>query len=430
MRVHEIDIEKGSFAIMSSDANFSVFISDRTDKPFDRIVADRSLDKFYSHYHKYIRDCEDATELDMTYEEYTIVPDRFSFNLYDQYGLENTYIGSFCESALENCLKLRITNVDILIDEVTHFELEKAKSDAIFRLYNDSFFEYYPVQDMVKLYYMDNTESEYLSLPESDVENYLIKNWPDRKEDIKAFCDGVKSGAFQQMLYLKCNVDDPTATGVTTTIESTCVQQNGVFALSVGYIHINHHNKKEGYSRTKLDPETNLMSKDVILNKAKLVIDVKKKYHTTLGLLKLDNFDSIKAAYSDEEFKELRFAISNILHKNLANIGIAGLISDDTYMLCYTNVSNLEYLRGWIDSLQRDIRALNQDTPEKPGLTCTVSLVNYPKNARNYKEMCAILRYCLKQAETNGKDCYKIYSLEVDPPVDELVRLYGDEDFA
>ena len=116
MRVHEIDIEKGSFEIMSSDANFSVFISDRTDKPFDRIVADRSLDKFYSHYHKNvnaIRDNAERTEaLNWAYDNLDAISVNYHFTFSDDAKMASADTGTLVNEYFFNAVTGKISIED------------------------------------------------------------------------------------------------------------------------------------------------------------------------------------------------------------------------------------------------------------------------------------------------------------------------------
>ena len=168
-----------------------------------------------------------------------------------------------------------------------------------------------------------------------------------------------------------------------------------------------------------LDSLTGTISRGYILGLAKDLI--KNKTPFTMAMLDLDNFKFINDNYGHIVGDELLVALTKDLIDTVGDKGLVGRYGGDEFIIIYFGDHTYEEAHAFAFSLygpNKVVRKSYHLSTVKLFVTATVGNASYPRNAKKFDELFAMVDKTLYRGKTKGRNCYITYVKEKHEKID------------
>ena len=165
---------------------------------------------------------------------------------------------------------------------------------------------------------------------------------------------------------------------------------------------------KKYFSRTMLDPLTQLLQKDAIELNIENWITNNPNGNASLFMIDIDYFKNINDKYGhlygDKVLKAVSTTLTNLADKDI-NIGRVG--GDEFLMFVKKPLDNLglkniaRLIRYGLDNLEIDDVSIS--------ISCTIGICQYPKDGKKFIDLYRNCDKALYRGKSKGRDCHIIY---------------------
>ncbi len=392
INIHEITINKDNLHIISADAAFYAFMGERLYVPFEKFIAEEDQDIFYQKLHA----CNG---------------ERFMMRLAGENGRKTCYFSRIKEGPSENSISVLLLYAEELVE--TQDQLKKAISikNALLEMYHDTYFEYTPSKQELRIYTMGKSEQTEEHMPLEAFERRLMLHANDcMEQDIHDFITNIRTGKRRFGMHMSRNLLTEKGEDCLMDIKVVSLYEKGRFSVAVGCIHIGQEFVHDMQPKTEVDSLTGLLSKADITRTAIDLINVKKVQGITLAIVDVDYFKKVNDTYGHMYGDEVLLKVAGIMEKEVGENGIIGRIGGDEFLIIFFHADNMEHMRERLICIKNNVNTTFPHHVEgKPAITLSIGCASYPKDAGDYETLFFLADYALYRAKEKGRDRYIIF---------------------
>lgn len=399
---HKIIINRKRMDVISADTDFYEFLDDsRFYFSFDRLISEEDRQKFVYNVERDYREWFVAHILDAKNKQ---VP---------------------CYVKLQGCacsdnVEVVLLDIEMLRESEKLLEKRSRVNEAIHGLYGDDAFVYYPERDEVEI--ISGTGAHMTCSRMSLMQ--LQKNLgmlTEERNTISEFISGLKNGS--RYLFIKVNGSIHNVNSGTghSIIKCAGIYENGVYDLSVGYIHEYMERTYSDTRKIEIDSLTGLLSKAEITNMVIRTIDLEKRQNVSLAIVDIDHFKQVNDEFGHMTGDNIIRQVAAILANEVGDDGLVGRIGGDEFMILFYDAFDMEAARPRLRSIKNTVSGMfPPDVPGQPTVTLSIGCAAYPKDASNYEELFTLADFALYRAKEKGRNRYIIYSRELHGDISEV----------
>lgn len=185
----------------------------------------------------------------------------------------------------------------------------------------------------------------------------------------------------------------------------------GVFGFS------NHAVEVSLSKEVNIDGLTGVLNKKAILEYARHTIDTEHK-NVTLMIMDLDDFKQINDTYGHAFGDDVIVKFAGVLTSSIAVKGKVGRFGGDEFFCVMTGVDDIATIREIARNIRLGIQwAYISEMPDLI-LTCSIGIVRYPLDAKNFNDAFSLADNMLYLAKAKGKNRYIYYNPELHSGLD------------
>lgn len=395
INIHEITVNKETMQIVSADAAFYSFVGDRTYASFEKFVIEEDKEVFHQHFKK----CSG---------------ERFMMRLIWENGSQGCYFSRIMKGSSEESVEILLLYAEELV-EVRH-RLQKTVSirNAILELYNDTYFEYEPKGDSIRIYTMERGEQNVEKFSLDEFERRLTAHADEKqKSDVRELILNIRLGTHRFEMRTDKNLLDENNADCLMMISVKSIYEKGIFFMAVGSIHTGREFIQDVQKKVEPDSLTGLIAKADITRMAMDLINVRRVKDITLAIVDIDYFKKVNDTYGHMYGDEVILKVAGIMEKEVGDTGIVGRIGGDEFMIIFYNAADMEYMRERLKCIKNNVKAAFPAGVEgQPAVTLSMGCAAYPKDADNYEGVFFLADFALYRAKEKGRDRYIIFDKE------------------
>ena len=389
---HEIVIGKKLHTLISGDSTADKIVKIGHTGPFEENVTEDYRDLFI----KYVDKCDgNWFPSELSYE------DRSAF----------FYIRA-TKGKKEDTIHLDILGIDSLLSSNTELGHMLTAAKAQLDLYEDVYFGYDPVNEMVNIFNADQALFDAGCYSLKEFEELLTKNASDKQKNaVKGFIKQIKSKTGRFSARVEGNLINDDSNSNLTKLEGAFVYFDKDKEGVVGHIHLGSTKGKFVAASIKHDSLTGLVDKSDIVRIAMERIDERQLAGTTLAVVDIDFFKNINDTYGHQYGDTVIKKVADIISTVVGSDGIVGRFGGDEFLIVFYNIAREEDLRGYIRNMNSMIKEAFPDKgiDDKSPLSISVGAAAYPKDANTYDDVFMVADHCLYIAKEKGRNRYIIY---------------------
>lgn len=393
--IHEVIINKDDLQTISADAAFYAFIGDRLYLPFAKFVAEEDQNLFYQKFHE----CS---------------AERFLLRLSGENGKQRFYFARIKEGPSENSVAVLLLYAESLVE--TRNRLQKAVSikNALLEMYNDTYFEYEPENEMIRIYTVAKSEQNVESFSLEEFERRLMLHSDEKqKKDVRELITNIKIGTRRFEMRSDRNLINGDDEECLMIISVMSIYEKGVFSMAVGCIHAGREFEQGVQRKTEVDSLTGLLTKADITQMAIDLINVRKVKGITLAIVDVDYFKKVNDTYGHMYGDKVLLKVAGIMEKEVGERGIVGRIGGDEFLIIFYQAYDMENMRERLKCIKNTVKATYpKDVEGQPAITLSMGCAAYPKDAGNYEDLFFLADFALYRAKEKGRDRYIIFNKE------------------
>ena len=399
---HKVIINNRRLYVISADTAFYEFLADtRFYYSFDRLLLEEDRKKFI-----------DKVENGFS--------DWFVVHIVD---LDGTQIPCYVKlqeiTASEN-VEITLLDIDKLRESEWLLDRRSKVNEAIHGLYGDDAFVYYPDRDEVELIsgHGVHMTSQRMSLEQ------LQKNLEQVTDDINAvneFIGGLRNGSRYLFIKVDGTIRNNSKEAKHSIIKCAGLYENGVYSMTVGYIHEYMERTYNDARKIEIDSLTGLLAKGEITNLAIRTVDLEKRQNVSLAIVDIDHFKQVNDKFGHMAGDNIIRQVAAILADEVGDDGLVGRIGGDEFMILFYDAYDLETARPRLRSIKNTVCGMfPPDAPGQPSVTLSIGCAAYPKDATNYEELFELADFALYRAKEKGRNRYIIYSRDLHGDISEI----------
>ena len=392
---HKIIINKRRLDVVSADTDFYEFLDDtRFYFSFDRLVAEEDRPRFIKNVEQGCQDWFVAHVLDLKGK-----PVPCYVKLQELTSSDNV------EVVLLDIEKLRES--EWLLDRRSHV------NEAIHGLYGDDAFVYYPDRDEVEIITGTGAHMTCTRMSLGQLQKNL-EQLAEEEGRVNEFITGLRNGS--RYLYIKVNgsVHNVNSSNGHSIIKCAGLYENGVYQMSVGYIHEYMERIYNDTRKIEIDSLTGLLAKAEITNMVIRTVDLEKRQNVSLAIVDIDHFKQVNDEFGHMTGDNIIRQVAAILADEVGDNGLVGRIGGDEFMILFYDALNMEAARPRLRSIKNTVSGtFPPDVPGQPTVTLSIGCAAFPKDASNYEELFTLADFALYRAKEKGRNRYIIYSREL-----------------
>lgn len=177
INIHEIILDKGTLQILSADAAFYAFMGERLYVPFEKFIPEEDQKTFYQK----LSDCSG---------------ERFMVRLIGENGKKSFYFSRIKAGPSQSSVSVFLLYAEALVEIRSQLKKSVSIKNALLELYHDTYFEYEPSNDTIRLYTLERCEQNIGSYPLEKFECRLMLHADEeQKKTIHEFITSLRIGA-------------------------------------------------------------------------------------------------------------------------------------------------------------------------------------------------------------------------------------------
>lgn len=406
INIHEITISKDNLHIISADAAFYAFMGERLYVPFDRFVIEEDKNIFYQKFHE----CNG---------------ERFMVRLVGENGRKTCYFSSIREGSSKNSISILLLYAEKLVETQNQLKKEIAIRNALLEMYHDTYFEYTPKNNEIRIYTIGRSEQNEERMPLDAFERRLMLHANNIQEkDIHDFITNIRTGTRRFGMHADKNLLTEKGEDCLMNISAMSLYEKGDFSVAVGCIHIGQESVQDIQPKTEVDSLTGLLTKADITRIAIDLINVRKVKGITLAIVDVDFFKKVNDTYGHMCGDEVLLKVAAIIEKEIGENGIAGRIGGDEFLIIFFHADNMEHMRERLVCIKNNVSAaFPRNIEGKPAITLSIGCASYPKDANDYETLFFLADYALYRAKEKGRDRYIIFDKEKHGDLDTIKNM-------
>lgn len=390
--IHEIIVTRRGFNILSADREFYAIIGERLYDAFDQLILEEDRTVFY-------RQIELASG------------EEFLLRLLLEDGRYSYFFVRIMEGTARSNAVIHLINTAGIVEAEQGLRRTISVKNALLELYRDTYFEYNPSDDTIKIYTLGKSKQNVVVHSLEQFEGNLLKRAQEKDvNQIRQFIRDMRHGGRRFGLQADVNLvnDEEQISG--TTIQAASVYENGRLVLVAGYIHLGPEYRQNLHKSVEMDSLTGLMAKAEITNAAIDTIDVRKIPGTTIAIIDVDYFKKVNDTYGHMCGDDVLKKVAGIIEKAVGESGQVGRIGGDEFFVIFYRIEDMEKRREHLRSIKNAVHAYFPENDEgKPVITLSVGCATYPKDADNYEDLFILADFALYLAKEKGRDRYVIF---------------------
>ncbi len=399
---HKVIINRRRLEVVSADTDFYEFMDDsRFYYSFDRLIQEEDRQKFIDNVNN---DLKDWFVIHVVATDGTAVP---------------------CYTRLQDIgvtenVEVLLLDIEMLRESEWALERRSRLNEAIYGLYGDDTFMYYPYKDEVEII---TGTGAHMSSQRMSLERFQ-KNLESVTEDgnaVNEFISGLRNGS----RYLFIKVDGNTRNGSSdaghSIIKCAGLYENGKYTLAVGYIHEYMERTYNDTRKIEIDSLTGLLAKGEITNMVIRTVDLEKRQNVSLAIVDIDHFKQVNDVFGHMTGDTIIRQVAAVLADEVGDNGLVGRIGGDEFMILFYDAYDMESARPRLRSIKNTVSGMfPPDVPGQPTVTLSIGCAAYPKDASNYEELFELADFALYKAKEKGRNRYIIYSRGLHGDISEV----------
>lgn len=395
INIHEIIINKNNLHIISADAAFYAFMGERLYVPFDKFVLEEDTKIFYQKF------CECTGE-------------RFMIRLIGENGKRGCYFSRIKKGPSEDSVAVLLLYAEGLVEMRNQLKKTVSIRNALLEIYGDTYFEYEPKSNTLRIYTMEKNEQniEYLQLEE--FERRLMANADEKQQaEVHELITNIKTGARRFEMRADKNLLNKNDENRLMTINAMSLYEKGTFSIAVGCIHTGREFGQDIRRKTEVDSLTGLLTKADITRIAIDLINVRKVRGITLAIVDIDYFKKVNDTYGHMCGDSVLLKVAGIMEQEVGENGIVGRIGGDEFLIIFYHAEDMEHMRERLKCIKNNVKTSFPPNVEgQPAITLSMGCAAYPKDADNYENLFFLADFALYRAKEKGRDRYIIFDKE------------------
>lgn len=395
INIHEIIVNKETMQTISADAAFYSFVGDRTYVPFEKFVIEEDKEEFYRQFKK----CDG---------------ERFMMHLIGENGEKGCYFSGIRKGPSEESVEILLLYAEALVEVRNKLCKTVAIRNAILGMYNDTYFEYEPENDGIRIYTMERGEQNVESFSLDEFERRLTVYADEKqKKDVCELIMNIRTGARRFEMRADRNLLDNSDEDCLMTVRIRSLYEKGIFSMGVGSIHTGREFVQDIQKKVEVDSLTGLIAKADITRMAMDLINVRKVKGITLAIVDIDYFKKVNDTYGHMYGDEVLLKVAGIMEKEVGDTGTVGRIGGDEFMIIFYHADDMEYMRERLKCIKNNVKASFPAGVEgRSAVTLSMGCAAYPKDADNYEGVFFLADFALYRAKEKGRDRYIIFDKE------------------
>lgn len=395
VNIHEVIINKDNLHIISADAAFYSFMGERLYIPFEKFVMEEDQKIFQQKF------CECTGE-------------RFMIRLIGESGDYGCYFSRIKKGPSESSVAILLLYAEKLVEIRNQLTKTVSIRNALLEMYHDTYFEYEPEQDRLRIYTMEKNEQDVECLSLEEFERRLMTHADEKQQnDVRELITNLKSGTRRFEMHIDKNLLYGDDENCLMTINAMSLYEKGVFSIAVGYIHIGREFEQSIQRKTEIDSLTGLIAKADITRIAIDLINVRKVKGITLAIVDIDYFKKVNDTYGHMCGDEVLLKVAGIMEKEVGEDGLIGRIGGDEFLIIFYHAEDMEHMRERLKCIKNNVKASFPPNVEgQPAITLSMGCAAYPKDADNYENLFYLADFALYRAKEKGRDRYIIFNKE------------------
>ncbi len=392
INIHEIILDKGTLQILSADAAFYAFMGERLYVPFEKFIPEEDQKTFYQK----LSDCSG---------------ERFMVRLIGENGKKSFYFSRIKAGPSQSSVSVFLLYAEALVEIRSQLKKSVSIKNALLELYHDTYFEYEPSNDTIRLYTLERCEQNIGSYPLEKFECRLMLHADEeQKKTIHEFITSLRIGARRFEMCANRNLFEENDEDCLMTIRAASLYEKGIFFIATGCIHIGSAMEQEIHRKIEVDSLTGLMTKTDITRAAIDLINIRKVRGITLAIIDIDYFKKVNDTYGHMCGDEVLQKVAGIMEKEVGESGLIGRIGGDEFLIVFFHADNMEHMRERLKCIKNNVKAsFPRNVEGQPAITLSMGCAAYPKDADQYETLFFLADHALYRAKEKGRDRYIIY---------------------
>lgn len=401
--IHEIIVTRERFDILSADTEIYSFIGERLYDSFDQLVLEEDRELFYRQMEAHFGG-------------------EFLLRLLREDGQDVHFFVKIKEGTARTNVAIQLIYAAGIVESEHRLKQTVSIKNALLDLYQDTYFEYNPKDDTIKIYTVGKREQNVVTDPlEVFAQNLLGRAQKEEINAIQQFIKDMRCGVRRFRLQVDRNLVNDEEKISSTTIRAQSLYENGELVTVVGYIHLGQEYRQDVRKNIEVDSLTGLLAKAEITNAAIDTIDVRKIKGTSIAIVDVDYFKKVNDTYGHMRGDEVLKKVAGIIEKEVGDNGMAGRIGGDEFFVIFYNAYDLESMRERVRSIKNVVKAtFPPNDGENPTITLSIGCAAYPKDADNYEDLFLLADFALYRAKEKGRNRYIIYNQELHGTLKEI----------
>ncbi len=392
---HKIIINKKRLDVISADTDFYEFLDDtRFYYSFDRLVMEEDRQRFVQNVEQGCREW-------------------FVVHILDANNHPVPCYVSLQEISASDNMEIVLLDIEKLRESESLLDKRSRVNEAIHGLYGDDAFVYYPDRDEVEII---TGTGAHMSCMRMSLEQ-LQKNLELLTEDgnsVNEFITGLRNGSRYLFIKVDGSLHNINSGNGHSIIKCAGIYENGVYNMSVGYIHEYMERTYNDTRKIEIDSLTGLLAKAEITNMVIRTVDLEKRQNVTLAIVDIDHFKKVNDEFGHMTGDNIIRQVAAILADEVGDNGLVGRIGGDEFMILFYDAFDMEAARPRLRSIKNTVCGVfPPDVPGQPTVTLSIGCAAFPKDASNYEELFTLADFALYRAKEKGRNRYIIYSREL-----------------
>lgn len=327
-------------------------------------------------------------------------------------------------------LTVTLTDAIMMAKELLELRVKDACSQAIGRLYGDSYWSYSYTRKEVTLFATERSSIATGRYKKEEFLSLIRRNLNQANRDALAvFVDQISHEPGGADVVLS---EDPlTGEGGSGLyrIEAIPVSDGSRDEVLTGLIRKIDNGKDDIQGPLqKLDPLTGLYSRSEIIKVASSHVQSGRK--TALVMLDIDFFKRINDRCGHQKGDEVLHNVAETIRNIIGDAGTCGRYGGDEFLIVLDQFETEGDIRRYLSNIKNAARQAYPDTGEwdQPSVTVSIGCALFPTDAGDYDSLLELADACLYLAKRKGRNRYIIYTREKHgEPHDFIARMIGKQ---
>lgn len=308
-------------------------------------------------------------------------------------------------------IHIAFTDVNCLLDNERLIKEMRNITAAIFDILGDIFLEYDRADDLLEVYYVNDSRKHYLTVGKHEecilrIREHIAGEYLDEFDE---FSKNIRTAEKSFRVKLKIEKTEELKGGL-------CIIECKVVGKKViGCIKTEDKNKMKDVNIDLIndkDAFLDMLNKRAVKEQAERIMSrgLKNNYFI---LLDLDNFKNVNDTFGHIVGDEVLTMFTKIINEKVAGRGIVGRMGGDEILIVTESIRNQTELRNMLRSIRATVEWRFKNDPRALNVTCSMGVCAFPDYGNDFQTVYSICDKMLYIAKEKGKNRYIIYTPEL-----------------